>query len=108
MNVTGTWIIKSRHINPNAFYVRVDGSDFYTAYWVANTQHDEQARSMALEASEELVLGQVEILEGIIYSGQLISNEPEVDAAINAAVGKYTTLNEVHLAAWISSQGGLW
>lgn len=108
MSATGTWIIKSRHINPNAFYVRVDGSDFYTVYWVANTQDDEQARSMALEASVELVLGQVEILEAIIYTGQLISDEPKVNAAIKAAAGKYTTLNEVHLAAWISSQGGLW
>lgn len=106
--MTAIWIIKSRHINPNDFYVKVDGSDFYSAYWVANTQSDEQARSMALETSEELVLGQVEILEAIAYTGQSISNKPEVNAAIKAAVEKYTAPNEIQLAAWISSQGRLW
>ena len=108
MNATGTWIIKSKHFNPNDFYVKVDGSDFYTAYWIANASSDQQATSLTLEACEELDLGQVEIQEAIEYSGQQISNMPEVDAAIKTAKEKYASPNEAQLAAWVSSQGGKW
>lgn len=104
MNATATWIVESKHLDPNDFYVKVDGSDFYTAYWVANASNDQQAISLALEASEELDLGETEIQEAIEYSGQQISNTAEVDAAI----GKYTISEDIQLAAWISYQGGKW
>lgn len=108
MSATGIWIIKSKHLNPNDFYVKVDGSDFYTAYWVANASSGQQATSLALEACEELDLGQVEIQEASEYSDQQISNIPEVDAAIKAATEKYAASGEAQLAAWVSSQGGKW
>lgn len=108
MSATGRWIIKSQHLNPNNFYVKVDGSDFYTAYWVANTSSSQQAISLTLETSDELDLGQTEIQETIEYSGQQISNIPEVDAAIHAATEKHTISGDVQLAAWVSSQGGKW
>jgi hypothetical protein len=41
------WIIKTKHIKPNGFYVKVDNSDFYTAYWTANTSSDQQAISLS-------------------------------------------------------------
>ncbi|AQT61079.1 hypothetical protein [Cellvibrio sp. PSBB023] len=108
MSATGRWIIKSKHLNPNNFYVKVDGSDFYTAYWVANTSNSQQAISLTLETSDELDLGQTEIQETIEYSGQQISNTPEVDAAIHAAIAKHTISGDVQLAVWVSSQGGKW
>lgn len=108
MNSTVVWIIKSKHINPDSFYVRVDGSDFYTAYWIANTSCEQQATSLVLETCDELVLGQVEIEEVIEYSCQQISNIPEVDTAIKEAKEKHVIPNDTQLAAWISSQGGMW
>ena len=108
MNATGIWIIKSKHLNPNDFYVKVDGSDFYTAYWVANAASDQQATSLTLEASDELDLGQTEIQEATVYTGQQLSSVPEIETAIKAAVEKYATSNEAQLAAWVSSQGGKW
>lgn len=108
MNAIRTWIIKSKHLNPNGFYVKVDASDFYIAYWVANTSNSQQAISLTLETSDELDLGQTEIQETIEYSGQQISNTPEVDAAIHAAMEKHTISGDVQLAAWVSSQGGKW
>jgi hypothetical protein len=108
MTATGTWIIKSKHLNPNDFYVKVDGSDFYTAYWVANAASDQQATSLTLEASDELDLGQTEIQEAIVYTGQQLSSVPEIDSAIKAAVEKYAASSEAQLAAWVSSQGGKW
>lgn len=108
MKATATWIIKSKHLNPNDFYVKVDGSDFYTAYWIANATNNEHATSLALEASDELDLGDVEIQEATEYSGQQISNIPEVNAAIETAKEKYAASNEAQLAVWVSSQGGKW
>ncbi|HEY8939153.1 MAG TPA: hypothetical protein VIM59_03145 [Cellvibrio sp.] len=102
------WIVKSKHINPNGFYLKVDNSDCYTAYWIANTSSDQQAISLVLETSEELDLGQVEIQEAIEYSGQQISNVPEVDTAIKAAKEKFTAYGDVQLAAWVTSLGGKW
>lgn len=108
MNATGIWIIKSKHLNPNDFYVKVDGSDFYTAFWVVNAPSDQQATSMTLEACEELDLGQFEIQEAIEFSDQHISDIPEVDTAIKTAIEKYSGSNDAQLAAWVSSQGGKW
>ncbi len=108
MSAKGTWIIKSKHINPNDFYVKVDGSEFYTAYWVVKAANDEQARSLALEACEELDLGVVDIEDVIGYAGQKISGAQDVDSAIETAVVKFAESNEAQLAAWISSQGGKW
>lgn len=102
------WIIKSKHIDPNGFYVKLDDSDFYIAYWIANTSSDQRAISLVLETSEELDLGQIEIQEAIEYSGQQISNMPEVDAAIKAAKEKFTASGDVQLAAWVTSLGGKW
>ncbi len=102
------WIVKSKHINPNGFYVKVDNSDFYTAYWIANTSSDQRAISLVLETSEELDLGQVEIQEAVEYSGQQISNMPEVDAAIKAAKEKHKAFGDAQLAAWVTSLGGKW
>lgn len=108
MSAKRTWIIKSKHINPNDFYVKVDGSESYTAYWITKAANDEQARSLALEACEELDLGEVDIEDVIEYSGKKISGAPDVDSAIEAAVVKFAESNEAQLAAWVSSQGGKW
>lgn len=108
MSAPKIWIVTSRHINPNDFYVKVDGSEFYTAYWVANTNSASTAEASVIEATEELDLGQVEIQHTADYLGQSFSDIAEVNIAIEAAVEKYKDSNETQLAAWISSQGGKW
>lgn len=108
MSKRETWIIKSKHIKPNDFYVKVDGSDFYTAYWVAKAANKEQARSLALEACEELDLGEVNIQEVIEFSGQRIFGVLEIDLVIAAAIEKFSASREAQLAAWVSSQGRRW
>ena len=108
MSKKSIWIIKTKHIKPNNFYVKVDGSDFYTAYWIANTSNEQQAISLVLETCTELDLGQVEIQDIIKYSGQQISNVSEVDTAIKVAKEKHAASGEAQLAAWITSLGGKW
>ncbi|HTF96672.1 MAG TPA: hypothetical protein VL995_11110 [Cellvibrio sp.] len=39
---------------------------------------------------------------------EILSTIPKVDTAIKAAKEKYVTPNDTQLAAWISSQGGMW
>lgn len=108
MSATDIWIVKSRHTNPNNFYVKVDGSEFYIAYWRAIAQNEQQAHLLVLEASEELVLGNTEIIEATDYQEHLIEDTTEVQDAINSAVEKFKESNETQLAAWITANGGLW
>lgn len=108
MSAPKIWIVTSRHINPNDFYVKVDGSEFYTAYWVANVDSASKAEASVVEATEELDLGQVEIKGSADYSGQSFSDIEAVNTAIKEAVERYKDFSEAQLAAWVSSQGGKW
>lgn len=108
MNAQKTWIVKSRHTNPNDFYVKVDGSDFYTAFWKTSANSDQEACALALEASDELDLGHTEIIEARVYAAQWVADTAEVNVRINLMVGRYKESSKTQLAAWVSSAGRLW
>jgi hypothetical protein len=108
MNAQKTWIVKSRHINPNDFYVKVDGSDFYTAFWKTSANSEQEACALALQASDELELGDAEIIEATVYAAQWVADTAEVNGRIDLMVDKYKESSETQLAAWVSSAGGLW
>lgn len=108
MTALQLWVVTSKHTNPNDFYVKVDGSEFYTAYWVANTQSATDAEASVMEAADELDLGEVEIVGIACFTGQAFSEVSGVDGAIHAAAEKHKNSREAQLAAWVSSQGGKW
>lgn len=102
------WVIKSKHRDPNDFYVKVDGSEFYIATWVALAKNKDNALSMTETTLSELELGNAEIIE--IYSRN--AKDAKEDAEIYQKIlDTFPILNgqeDVQLAAWKSSNGGLW
>lgn len=102
------WIIESKHKNPNNFYVKVDGSPSYTGFWVANTKSVTAANELVMEACSELDLGEVDIVS-TIQSTELSGVVPkEVKEKIDRLIDQAKNHEDVHLAAWVSSNGGLW
>jgi hypothetical protein len=108
INAQETWIVKSKHINPNDFFVKVDGSDFYTAFWKASANSEGEACVLALEASDELGLGDTEVIEAAVHAPNCVSDTAEVNARIDLMVDKYRESSETQLVAWVSSSGGIW
>lgn len=104
------WIVESKHENPNSFYVKVDGSSYYTSVWVANTNSLSSANKLTIEACAELDLGNVEIVHTTplieIESETRISNE--LKERIKTLAEQIHDQEDVQMAAWISSNGGLW
>lgn len=108
MSLYKKWIIVSRHVNPNDFYVKVDGSDFYTAFWIASSKTKEAALSLVHETICELDLGEAEITEAGLYCADHLIKNTGVAEGIQDSIEKLEDREDVQLAAWVSSEGGLW
>ncbi|WP_020407673.1 hypothetical protein [Hahella ganghwensis] len=94
--------------DPDDFYVKVDGSELDTAYWVIRAVSKQRAEELLQEATEELVLGNTEIIGIQPYViGELIKNEA-VTPRVSEMSAKIGEVDDVQLAAWISSKGRLW
>ncbi len=102
------WIIESKHKNPNNFYVKVDGSDYYTGFWVAKTESIASAKELMLEACDELDLGDIEIIRTTTAIELSNTIPKEIEDKIDHLSKQITDQKDVQLAAWISSNGGLW
>lgn len=102
------WIIESKHKNPNDFYVKVDGSDNYTGFWVANTESIASANELMMEACNDLDLGTAEIIHTSTVTELSDAVQNEVKEKINSLASQLKGKEDVQLAAWISSNGGLW
>lgn len=102
------WIIESKHRNPNDFYVKVDGSNYYTGFWVANSESTDSANDLMMEACNELDLGDVEIVRMTTASELSKTTPKEIKEKINHLISQLKDKEDVQLAAWISSNGGLW
>lgn len=102
------WIIESRHKNPNDFYVKVDGSDYYKGFWVANAKSIPLANELMMEACAELDLGTVEIVATTTAARMSDATPKEAREKIKHLVDQIKAKEDVQLAAWISSNGGLW
>lgn len=102
------WIIKSKQTNPNDFYVRVDGSEFYIAFWVASSQSKEEALSMTKVAIAELDLGETESIEAYPYNNQFSSENNEISVKIEKLIESLNNQFDVQLAAWVPEKGGVW
>ncbi len=102
------WVIETKHIDPNDFYVKVDGSPFYTAFWVARAADPDIAQALLNETAEELVLGETTVISTIPFNSENMSIASEVMEKINARIVKLGKSDDIRLAAWITSTGGLW
>ena len=102
------WVVESRQTSPNDFYVKVDGSEFYTAYWVVRSSSKQRAEELVLEASEELVLGDTEIIETQPYEQDALIKDETLMERIRLMSTKLSEQEDAQLGAWVSSDGGLW
>ncbi len=107
MDDTGKWVVLSKQVNPDSFYVKVDGADHYEAYWAVNAPSREEATSLATEVAEELVLGETEIISVDKYDPENIS-DAEIRQRIAEKFGSLGEDDDIQLAAWVSPKGGLW
>ncbi len=108
MSELNIWVAESKQIDPNDFYVKVDGSDFYTAYWVVCSSSKEKAQKLVIDVSEELVLGETEIIGLQLYTSEALVKNEEITERIQQLVDKFQDQEDAQIAAWVSSSGGLW
>lgn len=101
------WIIESSHTNPDDFFVELDGSPSYKAYWVAQTDSVQEAERLTRDIAGELELGEVKIVQTILYVENTIIESAEVTARIEDIVNNFQHYEDAQMAAWISSEGGL-
>lgn len=101
------WIIESTHMNPEDFFVELDGSPSYKAYWVAQTHSAQEAEKLTRDIAGELELGEIKIVQTILYEENLIIESEDITARITDIVSNFQHYEDAQLAAWISSNGGL-
>ena len=101
------WIIESTHVNPDNFFVELDGSPSYKAYWVAQTHSAQEAEKLTRDIADELELGEVKIVQTILYAENTIIDSAEVTTRIKDIVSNFQHYEDAQMAAWISSEGGL-
>lgn len=107
MKTSKIWIIESAHINPHDFYIDLDGSPSYKAYWVAQTKSEQEAEQLTQATAAELELGDINIIQTTLYSENTQVELPDVLTRIKDIVSHFEDYEDVQLAAWISSEGGL-
>jgi len=108
MNTPKPWVAVTQQINPNDFYVRVDDSDFYIAYWVVLSTSQDSAHDLVMTVAEELLLGETSILDVSQYQpGDNIHSEA-VTQRVQDLIAKLANQEGAQIAAWISEHGGLW
>ncbi|WP_041599065.1 hypothetical protein [Hahella chejuensis] len=108
MNSLRLWIVQSKQTNPSDFYVRVENSEFYSAYWIARSSSTQRAEALVLETAEELALGDTEIIKTQPYDPEALIKDAMVTAKIRSMSTKLRGQEDAQLAAWISSEGRLW
>lgn len=108
MNDFSLWVVESAHTNPTDFYVRVDGSDIYIAYWIVCSSSEGRAQQLASQVSEELLLGNTETIAIYPYRPGDLVKDDNVTARMGKISTKFSAQEDIQLAAWITSEGGLW
>lgn len=103
-----TWIVISKHIDPYSLHVKVDDSDFYTAYWVVLSQSKHEAKNLIIRESEGLALGEIAIESLKLYDVNVEYYDKEVSERIRTNIQKLTENEDYELAAWITANAGLW
>lgn len=102
------WIIECKHEDPNGFYVKVDGSPYYTGFWLAREESLLSANRLMTETSSELALGKTTITTTALYPEIGDSIPKEVKERVVALADKLTNKKDIRLAAWILSSGEIW
>lgn len=108
MSHLSIWVAKAVHKDPSDFYVKVDSSDYYTAYWVVRASDKDAASSLVEDVSTELELGSVEVSQIYQYPNELDVSDEAVRRQIEEGLSKLEEGEDVQLSAWVSKNGGLW
>lgn len=102
------WVVTSTHQNPNDFYVKVDGSQYYTAYWVVRCTDERSIDALVLNVADELDLGNCAIKSRDFYPSGFHTDDPKIRHAVEENFSKLENGEDVQLGAWVSANGGLW
>ena len=108
MSDLNLWIVKSTHKNPEDFYVKVDDSDCYTAYWVVRASDEVAVSRLVEEGSSELEFGAIEVNQIYQYPSDFSVNDASIKQSVDEGVNKLGDGEDAQLGAWISENGGLW
>ncbi|OZG71576.1 hypothetical protein BTA51_20045 [Hahella sp. CCB-MM4] len=108
MSERNLWVIESKHTDPNDFYVKVDGAEFYSAYWMVYSSSIQNAEELVLETSEDLGLGDVDIVDIQQYRDNAVVVDSEITERLRALSTKIEGPEEAQLGAWVSLRKGLW
>lgn len=106
MDTNPLWVIETKQIAPSNFYVKVDGSDYYSAFWVARAADRDQMLEMLNEAISDLDLGETEIISTTQLK-EFTSTNVEILNDINEYLDGFGDGDKVRLAVWVSSNGGI-
>lgn len=71
--------------------------------WVVVSQ-----QKLVLEVSEELVLGETAIRELNLYTVKSLINNEEITEKVRKLIDEIPNNEDAQMAAWASSNGGLW
>ena len=108
MSELDIWVAITKQVSPNDLYVKIDGSNFYTAYWVVLSKSEERAQSLVIETSGELVLGETEILTLSLYDDGSQVHDEIITERARSLIEKLPDHEDAQISAWVSSNGGLW
>lgn len=108
MSNLAIWVARAVHKDPSDFYVKVDGSDYYTAYWAIRASDRDAASSLVGHVAAELELGSVEVSQIYQYPNELDFSDEAVRRQIEERVSKLDEREDAQLGAWVSKNGGLW
>lgn len=100
------WVIETKQMNPSDFYIRVDGSKYYTAFWVARAADQEHVKLLLERVVLELDLGDTEIVGISLYSNLQIERA-DILADLNEFVNDFGLGEKINLAVWVSSNGDI-
>lgn len=76
--------------------------------WIVSTTSRDSALSTVHEAVTELELGKTEIVDANLYTSDYSITDPAVLKKIESMIERVGNHEDTQLAAWISSNGGLW
>lgn len=101
------WVVQTKHTNPDDFYVKTDGSEEYSAYWIANAPSAEEAQTIALETAADLELGQSTWVASTLFAEDLHIGNYAIKTQLIATAAQCDEAMAARLAAWVSQNGAV-
>lgn len=101
------WVVQTKHVNPDDFYVKTDGSEEYSAYWIANAPSAEEAQAITLETAADLELGQSKWVASTAFAEDIETGSQAIKSQLLETAAQFKEAMAARLAAWVSQNGAV-